>query len=179
MTGGNIGVLDALADLVRYPHEALDECASRSLAVLDPADPAVAALQRFAQHVAAMPLLELQEHYTAVFDFDPACALEIGWHLFGDSRERGGFLVVLREDLERARVAEISELPDHLSHVLRLLGREESNRAAALAALVTPAVASLRTTLDERRSVYADLFTAIECLVAKLGADCLKESVTP
>jgi nitrate reductase delta subunit len=179
MSAVNVDVLDALAGLVQYPHESPSECANRCLGLLDPADPARSALQRFAQRAAAMPLPALQEHYTAVFDFDPACALDLGWHLFGDSRERGGFLSVLREDLARLNVAETSELPDHVSHVLALLGREEAYRRAALADLVAPAIASLRTLLQERGSVYADLFAAIDSLAGKPATDGMKESTTP
>ena len=179
MTGCPEDLLDTLAGLLRYPHGPLDVPAGRCLAALDPADEAVAALQRFERQVGGMPVADLQEHYTAVFDLNPACTLDLGWHLFGETRERGGFLVTLRDDLERVGVPEVSELPDHLSHVLALLGREEPGRAAALAALVAPAVASVRRVLEDRRSVYADLLTAIDSLVTRLGAGRVTESTTP
>lgn len=179
MTGFTVDVLDTVAELLSYPHGPLDARVGRCLAALDPADEAAAALQRFEQHVTGMSLAELQEHYTAVFDCNPACTLDLGWHLFGDTRERGGFLVVLRNDLERVGLPEVSELPDHLSHVLALLGREEPGRRAALVTLVAPAVAAVRGALEDRRSVYADLLTAIESLVARCGAECKAEATTP
>jgi nitrate reductase delta subunit len=151
----------------------------RCLSALDPADDAAAALQRFAQQTDALSLTDLQEQYTAVFDLNPACTLDLGWHLFGETRERGGFLVVLRADLERVGVPEVTELPDHLSHVLSLLGREEPGRAAVLAALVAPAVAAVRAALEERGSVYADLLAAVDSLVARRGAGAMTEAVTP
>ena len=98
---------------------------------------------------------------------------------FGETRERGGFLAVLRADLERVGIPESIELPDHLSHVLALLGREEPGRAAILAALVAPAVAAVRAALEERETVYADLLAAVDSLVARRGAGAMTEAVTP
>lgn len=109
----------------------------------------------FFDAIAVMPLGCLQEQYTADFDFDPACSLNVGWHLFGESRERGAFLALLREDLGRAGIAESAELPDHLSYLLALLDRDEPSRAAELAAIVLPVVAAIEQALSARNSPYA------------------------
>jgi nitrate reductase molybdenum cofactor assembly chaperone NarJ/NarW len=103
----------------------------------------------------------IQQQYVDAFDLDPACSLEIGWHLFGESPERGAFLSILREDLARAGIFERGDLPDHLPTLLRLIAREDDESAAALAAIIAPAVAHLAEYLRARRSPFADAIDAV------------------
>jgi nitrate reductase assembly molybdenum cofactor insertion protein NarJ len=108
----------------------------------------------------------MQEIYIQTFEFNPACALEMGWHLFGENYERGEFLVRMRAELRRHGIAETSDLPDHLTHLLRLAGRMEREEAARLAGeSLLPALAKIdlagdnpyRPLLDEiRRKLEAD-----------------------
>jgi nitrate reductase delta subunit len=178
MTDRTADAFDEVAALLSYPRASLDLRVDRCLATFDRSDDALVSLQRFDRKIGEMSLAELQEHYTAIFDMDPACTLDLGWHLFGDTRERGGFLVVLRDALNRKGVSEADGLPDHLSHVLSLLAREEPDRASELAALIAPAVAAVRGGLEERRSVYADLLKGVESLIARFNAERRTEVTT-
>jgi len=109
----------------------------------------------------------MQELYVQTFEFNPACTLEIGWHLYGENYERGEFLVRMREQLRRYRIAETSDLPDHLRHVLLLIGRADYREAAELAGqFVLPALGKIKDALKE--NVYRPLIAAIE---AKLESD--------
>jgi nitrate reductase assembly molybdenum cofactor insertion protein NarJ len=109
----------------------------------------------------------LQELYVQTFEFNPACTLEIGWHLFGENYERGEFLVRMREQLRRYGIAETSELPDHLRHLLLLIGRAEHAEAAELAGqFVLPALAKISDALKD--NAYRPLIAAVQ---AKLEAD--------
>ena len=45
-------------------------------------------LAPFARFVESSALERLQEEYVATFDFNPAVALYLGHHLFGDNRKR-------------------------------------------------------------------------------------------
>ncbi len=162
MTAACTARLDALAALVAYPDGDLQprvRACRLDLAAISPA--AAGELERFADAIARPSLGELQEQYTAAFDLDPACALEVGWHLFGEAHERGAFMAALREDLRRAGVPETAELPDHLTHVLALLGREQPARAAALAALVVPAIERVHRALGARGSPYVHVLAAL------------------
>ena len=85
-----------------------------------------------------------QELYVQTFEFNPACTLELGWHLFGENYERGEFLVRMRDLLRRHGIAESTELPDHLTHVLALVGRLDHEEAAELAAKAKREVRSRR-----------------------------------
>ena len=101
-----------------------------------------------------------QEVYVETFEFNPACTLELGWHLFGENYERGEFLVRMRELLRRYRIPESTELPDHLSHLLALIPRMRHDEAAELAGqFVLPALAKIREALKDNPygNVIADL----------------------
>jgi nitrate reductase molybdenum cofactor assembly chaperone len=74
----------------------------------------------------------LEELYVQTFELSPACCLETGWHLFGERYERGEFMVYLRGLLREHEISESTELPDHLTHVLPLLGRMEPAEAGKL-----------------------------------------------
>lgn len=98
-------------------------------------------LEQFCMLVRDLATHQLQELFTRTFDLNPVCSLDLGWHLFGENYERGLLLVRIREELRRYRLAESSELPDHLTHVLRLVARMEHERATDfVAACVLPAL---------------------------------------
>jgi nitrate reductase assembly molybdenum cofactor insertion protein NarJ len=109
----------------------------------------------------------VQELYVQTFEFNPACTLEIGWHLFGENYERGEFLVRMRGLLRRHGFAESTELPDHLTHLLALINRLNHDEAAELAGLfILPALGKIKEALKD--NPYGPLINAIE---EKLEAD--------
>ena len=167
---------DALANLLIYPDQLMEPRARACVQTLRvgseglaPNHAAADAVQRFADIIGGRSLAELQEEYTSVFDLGAACALELGWHLFGETCDRGGFLAVLREDLQRAGIEERAGLPDHMSHVLALVARETPERAAALAELVAPAIVSVHGALATRDTPYVHLLEAADALLGPLS----------
>lgn len=171
MTLTQAPALDGLAALLAYPrgHDLarIEQCAEAVAALVKDA---VAPLQSFADAVAGMSEGALQEAYTGAFDFTEECSLCVGWHLFADRPERADLMVRLREELDRAGIPEGPELPDHLSHVLLLLAREEPRQASDLASLVAPAVEAVRAALERRGNVYGDLLAAVEAVINGLRA---------
>ena len=102
----------------------------------------------------------VQELYVQTFEFNPACTLEIGWHLFGENYERGEFLVRMREQLRRHAIAESSELPDHLTHLLLLVDSMDHDEAAQLAGeFILPALAKIRSAIHD--NVYESVIAGI------------------
>ena len=169
-------LLDGLAALIGYPEADLGPRVRVCLTGLAAISPAAATdLASFGDAIAGMPLARLQEHYTESFDLTPTCALDVGWHLFGDAHKRGAFMAAMREDLRRAEVPETAELPDHLSHVLRLLGREAPPRAAALAGTIAPVIDRVHGALARRDSPYRHLLSALAAVVASLLAERPRE----
>ena len=109
----------------------------------------------------------MQELYVQIFEFNPACTLEIGWHIFGENYERGEFLVRMREQLRRYGIAETTELPDHLVHLLFLMDRMEREQAAELAGqFLLPALEKILDALKD--NPYKTLIGSVQ---TKLEAD--------
>jgi nitrate reductase delta subunit len=160
MTGAN--EFDLLASLVGYPGEEYLSKAVLCLEALAESDPEAAVpLGEFLEQTRSFSLEELQELYAATFDLDPACSLEVGWHLFGENYERGEFLVKMRGELRRLGVAESAELPDHLSHALAALGRMEPQEAADFAtACLFPALDKIRAALKGKSNPFENVLLA-------------------
>lgn len=141
-----VGPVGELAALLSYPRAGFRDVFERARKILSAEAPAAcAALEPFAAFVAGSSDTELEEAYTQTFDLNPACALEIGWHLYGEEYQRGEFLVEMRRLMRRLGVPEDTELPDHLSHVLEVLPLMEKGQARELAARkILPALAKIR-----------------------------------
>jgi nitrate reductase gamma subunit len=108
---------DDLARLFEYPEESyVQRCRD-------------AGLNEFADEMTKLTVSGIQELFISTFDWNPATTLDLGWHFYGEQYERGEFLVRMREELRRYGVAESTELPDHLTHTLRLLGRMDAAAA--------------------------------------------------
>lgn len=127
-------VHDALACLLSYPGEGNGERYPAAAAVLTAACPETAEpLRAFLDGIGALDAGALEELYTRTFDNVAERSLEVGWQLFGENYARGALLVRFRDLLRTYDVPERTELPDHLSHVLPLLGRAPEPLAAAFA----------------------------------------------
>ena len=121
-----------------------------------------AGLDEFAAEMEKLSPSEIQEQFISTFDWNPATALDLGWHLYGEQYARGEFLVRVREELRRYGIPESTELPDHLTHVLPLLGRMNAGDAAKFAReFVAPAVAKLVSALDQKKTPFALLMHAV------------------
>jgi nitrate reductase delta subunit len=149
----NPGILEELGGLFRYPDDAyaqrLAHCHARVVAA-GLSKQADAEFEQLEQALAGKETWEIEELYTLAYDLNPVCALEIGWHLYGEQYERGNFLVRTRDLLAHLEIFEVIELPDHLSLMLAALGRLEGEQQQAFAArFVVPA---LRRMADGSRS---------------------------
>ncbi|MFO0981318.1 MAG: nitrate reductase molybdenum cofactor assembly chaperone [Planctomycetota bacterium] len=155
--------LAAFAALLDYPGQVtLAEIEQLARTIQAAVPDARADLDSFVAFVRAYSPPELEEIYTSTFDGNAECALEVGWHLYGEAYQRGVFLVQMRDRLRRLGIEESTELPDHLTHVLRALARldgAEHDRLARIA--VMPAVAKMRDGLQARSSAYQALLQAL------------------
>ena len=123
-------------------------------------------LEQFAVQMRGLRTDQLQELFTQTFDLNPMCSLELGWHLFGENYERGLLLVRVREELRRHGLEESTELPDHLTHVLRLVERMEHETASDfVAACVLPAVEKMLEALRDKKNPFENVLLAVRSLL--------------
>ena len=158
-------VHDALACLLTYPGEG--QSGARYAAAVDVvvrACPELAgSLQGFLDAISGFETGELEELYTRTFDNVADRSLEVGWQLFGENYARGALMVRFRSLMRKYEVPERTELPDHLTHVLALLGRAPAELAAAFAAIqVGQAVESMLTGCRAIDSPWVGVLEAVQ-----------------
>jgi nitrate reductase assembly molybdenum cofactor insertion protein NarJ len=119
----NQKTLRAFGQLLTYPNQHTAEAAELLYIILMSDVPEAAkGISAFGTFIEQHDLWEVEEAFTQTFDVNPACALDIGWHLFGEEYARGMFLVRMREELRKHGLVETTELPDHITHVLAIIG---------------------------------------------------------
>ena len=115
-------IFACFAEMLDYPRPDLVRTVLRATEMA-PADggQTSALLESFCDFLRMTPAGRLEEIYTATFDFAGAFHPYIGHHLLGDSYQRSALLVGLKERYRACGVEAGSELPDHLTVVLRFL----------------------------------------------------------
>jgi len=107
-------------------------------------------------------LLDLQEHYVALFDRGRFLSLHIFEHVHGESRDRGQAMVNLLQMYE-AHGFEMSthELPDYIPLFLEFLSLQEQAEAVQLLHDAMPVLSLLGARLTERGSDFHAIFDAL------------------
>jgi nitrate reductase molybdenum cofactor assembly chaperone len=167
-------IYENLADLLDYPvadwQSRCDECKELLTAG---SESFVSQFSLFASETERLSLSELQELYTRTFDLSPVCALDIGYHLFGEDYKRGVFLANLRETEAPFDLGQEHQLPDYLPVLLRLLTKldDEELRSALIADCMIPALEKMLKTLSEGENPYRHLIAAVNTkLKSEAGA---------
>ncbi len=123
-------------------------------------------LSIFAEEMSTLSREDFEELYTRTFDINPVSSLEVGWHLYGETYERGSFLVKMRQSLKALGIQESTELPDHLSHVLCVLEKLEPVEANELAVkYVAPALGKMLEGFKEKRNPYEHVLLALQRVI--------------
>ena len=157
-------IYNALAALLTYPEA--DYPRRIQTAVDSAPEECRPQLEEFSSKVSGLPTDALQELFTGTFDLNPMCSLELGWHLFGENYDRGLLLVRMRGELRRHGLEESTELPDHLTHVLRLVGRMEHEAAADFtAACVLPALAKMLQALRGKVNPFENVLLSVQTVL--------------
>ncbi len=107
------------------------------------------------------PLQRLQEIFTRTFEVQSITTLDVGYLMFGDDYKRAELLVQLNRELQEAKVVVGTELPDHLSSILRLLARWDDFETAQelVQLLLHPAVGAMifefrEERIEQRNTLY-------------------------
>ncbi len=160
----DLHIYELLAKLLAYPGNDCLDIAERCRIALADIDEAMAEpIATFINCMKDSRFQAIEELYTHTFDMGPARALEIGWHLYGENYDRGTFLVWMRQQLREASLEESHELPDHIMHVLRILGRMEADDAGGFSSIcVLPAMNTVREAFKkEERNPYESVVEAV------------------
>jgi nitrate reductase delta subunit len=154
------GIYQQLADLLEYPNTKLDPKVTTESAQV----------ASFGSYIATLTLSELQELYTRTFDLNPACALEVGYHLFGENYKRGEFLANLRATEAPFELGQAQQLPDYLPVLLRLLPKLEDQelRSSLITECLIPAIEKMLGTFKDAANPYRSL---LETLRIKLQGE--------
>lgn len=165
--------LRTFCHLLAYPGEQTIEACELLYIILQSELPdAAAEIAQFGSFVEQHAEWELEEAYTSAFEMNPACALEIGWHLFGEDYDRGIMLVRLREEMRRFGLAESTELPDHITHVLPLIAAMPEDEASRFVqACVIPAVRTLERAITKNGSPYGTIVRALAAVLSSVWGD--------
>lgn len=165
--------LRSFCHLLSYPGEQTLEACELLYIILQSELPAAARdISRFGTYLEQHAVWELEEAYTSTFDVNPDCALEIGWHLFGEEYDRGLLLVRMREELRKYGLPESQELPDHLTHVLPLIGAMPDEEASRfVTAVVQPAVLKMQQALARSESPYRGVLDALVAVLQSVWGE--------
>lgn len=164
----HVNIYDLVASLFLYPGadygDRLAQCRQECSAALPQADEL---LDAFASAIEKLAPEEVEELYTRTFELNPMCALEVGWHLYGEDYSRGVFLVQMRQALRQHALPESTELPDHLSHVLTVMGRLGTDESSLFAErYVLPALEKMLAGLVGKENPYESLVATAKTLAS-------------
>ncbi len=159
--------LRALSGLLCYPDEQTIEAAELLYIILQGELPEAAkCISEFGAFLDSHELWQVEEVFSATFDVNSECALEIGWHLFGEEYARGMFLVRMREELRRYGLEESVELPDHITHVLAVIAAMPEDEAKRfVTACVLPAIKKMNATMEGKDSPYRHVITCLALIL--------------
>jgi nitrate reductase delta subunit len=153
-------VYKTLAELLEYPQQHWTARLESARAMGNETD----SFARFMVGVQTLSLSDLQELYTRTFDLNPVCALDIGYHLFGENYKRGQFLASLRETESQFDLGQEHQLPDYLPVLLRLLKKldDEELRTSLIGECLIPAIDKMIAALKDGDNPYRALLEAVQ-----------------
>jgi len=154
---------ELLADVLEYPGPGIAgkaEACSRALASVN--GKAKDHFDTFSKYCMTAPISRLEELYTDTFDLQAFCCPYVGFHLFGEDRGRGMFMVKLQEHYRAGNFQVNGELPDHISVMLRSLSHEErsSETMDLISYCLIPAVKKMVSLFKDNANPYQGVVEA-------------------
>jgi len=167
MMKNNNVIYKILSILLDYPESEVFESLSELEGAFDgfPDSPARAVCCEFLSYLRRTPLLTLQEVYSRTFDLNPSTTLNLTFHEFGDSKDRGPALARLNH-FYKAVGWEIStsDLPDFLPLMLEFACVAPKDSGSQLLERFGSHIAGLAQRLRQESSPYAKLLELISTM---------------
>lgn len=164
-----------LSALLQYPERALCEALPELSACLAPHEGALTQLAPVFAHLAATPLIDLQQQYVMTFDRNPSHSLHLFEHIHGESRDRGQAMVDLLAEYSRHGLQMVgNDLPDFVPLFLEFIGQQPSEEAGRLLGDAIHVLAHIGRKLAANGSPYACVFALLETM-SPVAAEVLTE----
>ncbi len=160
--------LDHLALALEYPDEKSAEYCARTRRVLpEEFTDMHEGLTGLEQWLNGATHGQPEEWYSRLFDLNPDCTLNIGYHLFGEQYERGALLAGLVSEHRKVGLGVPDDLPDYLPAILRLLARvEELEDAQTLTShALLPALSRMKTDLAKSDAPWVPVLIALPAVL--------------
>ncbi|MFT7618774.1 MAG: nitrate reductase delta subunit [Planctomycetota bacterium] len=158
---------NGLAVLLEYPEGEFSSRLDQIEACLSEFDES--STEKLSAYFAAareLDIYALEELYTRTFDINPVCSLEVGWQIFGETYDRGGFLIKVSKALASHGVPPSKELGDHLPQMLRLFGQanDDTRRDLAIGFLI-PAITKMLEGFSDNDGPYFSLLSYVPAAI--------------
>lgn len=162
----------SFADILEYPTNDWSERVNTLSRILRGETTASRHFSTFCSKTGSMSLIELQELYAQSFDLNPNCALEIGYHLFGEDYKRGEFLANLREAENAFELGQERQLPDYLPVLLRLLAQldDDELRGSLAGYCLIPGLSKIVAAFKEQNP-FMELIKAVHAALEQVTTE--------
>jgi len=161
----NLTLCQTFGELLSYPNERIKSSTSNCGRTLTQSDPcAAAALAGFIDFIERQNLPQIEEVFTSTFDLQALSYPYVGYQLCGESQARTMFLMKLQELYRTQKFSCGTELPDHLSVMLRFIGSvddPQGNTEIIVDALL-PALEKIIQGIEKQDHPYRNLLNALQ-----------------
>ena len=130
-------------------------------------------LQHYIDVLESKATEDLEELFTATFDLQPSCYPYVGYQLCGESSKRTFFLMQMRQLYDQYDFDWRSELPDHLSEMLRFIGTidDQKCRQELINDGLVPALEKIMEKTDDFRQPYQAVLKALHSFLQQNSED--------
>ncbi len=153
------------ADLLEYPLPVLRWQVDRCTELLGEVNPiASERLVGFRSWFTQETLAHAEEIYTSTFDLQGICCPYVGHHLFGENYQRSWFMAKLNEAYHERGFSCGTELPDHISIVLRFLAlgdEDEFSRVLLMEGLIPSLGKMIQSFSEDGNHPYAQVLRSL------------------
>ena len=166
------------AELLEYPSSLITERTAECVRLVAPfSNKAAGSLKEFQQFLAETPQCLVEEIYTSTFDLQAICWPYAGYHLFSDNRQRGAFLVKLKEIYRHYDFTLGNEMPDHLAVIMRFLSSIDNDDEinVIINDCLRPVLDKLLPVLKEKDNCYYKVFRALSLLLEESHGDLVDD----
>lgn len=165
-----ITVLKTASLLLSYPSDELHLAMPELVEMLERGNKAkkreIGLLSDLASNIAQSETYDAQERYVHLFDRTRSLSLHLFEHVHGESRDRGQAMVDLMAVYEENGLSiDEKELPDYLPLFLEFLATRSEEEAREMLLQTLHIISALGERLKKRKSIYANVFRALELFV--------------